>query len=62
MTQHIPPINVDRNPAVEAAAKMKDVTDRARAVRPADQGADLLKGISVRANHDPFGSRYDDIL
>lgn len=40
---HIPPINVDRNPAVEAAARMKDVTDRAKAARPVDQGADLLR-------------------
>lgn len=40
---HIPPINVDRNPAVDAAARMKDVTDRAKAARPVDQGADRLR-------------------
>lgn len=59
---HIPTPKIDRNPAVEAAARMRDVTDRAKAVHPVAQGADLLKGVSVRANHDPFGSRYDDIL
>lgn len=66
MTQHIPPINVDRNPAVEAAAKMKDVTDRARAARPVDQGADILKGNianePVKGYSGPIGLRIHDIL
>lgn len=43
MTQHIPPVKVDRNPTVEAAARLKDVTERVKAARPADQGADRLR-------------------
>lgn len=40
---HIPTPKIDRNPAVEAAARMRDVTDRAKAVHPVAQGADILQ-------------------
>lgn len=42
----IPDSPLDRSKEIEHRAKLKDVTDRARAARPVDTGADILRGPS----------------
>jgi hypothetical protein len=45
MTDRIPNTpKIDRSKAIEEAARLKDVTDRARAARPVSAGSDILKG------------------
>jgi len=39
----IPPTKIDRNRAVEEAAKLRDIADRAKAARPVDTGRDILR-------------------
>jgi hypothetical protein len=46
--QHIPTPKIDRNEAMERAARLKDVSDRAKVARPIEQGADILKGVTGR--------------
>lgn len=40
---HMPNPKIDRNGPLERAARLKDVSDRAKAARPMDSGADILK-------------------
>lgn len=39
----IPPTKIDRSRAVEEAARLRDIADRAKAVRPVDTGRDILR-------------------
>jgi hypothetical protein len=41
--QHIPTPKIDRNQAVENAARLKDVSDRAKAAHPIETGRDILR-------------------
>lgn len=41
--QHIPTPKIDRNEAMERAARLKDVSDRAKVARPIEQGADIIR-------------------
>lgn len=45
---HIPTPKIDRNKAVESAARLKDVSDRAKVARPIEQGTDILKSVTGR--------------
>lgn len=40
---HMPTPKINRDKALENAARLKDVSDRAKVARPIDQGVDLLK-------------------
>lgn len=40
---HMPNPKIDRNGPLERAARLKDVSDRAKAARPMDSGADRLR-------------------
>jgi hypothetical protein len=57
----IPNHRIDRSKAVEEAARLKDVTDRAKAARPIDTGRDILyrplDGMRERFGF-PADSRY----
>lgn len=39
----IPPHKIDRSKTVEEAARMKDISDRAKAARPVGIGSDILR-------------------
>lgn len=47
---HIPTPKINRNPALESAARLKDVSDRAKAARPIEQGADVLRTVLDKSN------------
>ncbi len=40
---HIPTPKIDRSKALEEAARLKNISDRAKVARPIEQGADLLR-------------------
>lgn len=46
---HIPPHKIDRSKTLEQAARLKDISDRAKAARPVQSGSDILRGPSHAA-------------
>lgn len=50
---HIPAPRLNREREIERIAKLKDISDRAKAVRPVDTGADRLD--SFFAGGHPVG-------
>lgn len=40
---HIPTHKIDRSKTLEHAARLKDISDRAKAARPVQSGSDILR-------------------
>lgn len=40
---HMPTPKINRDKALENAARLKDVSDRAKVARPIDQGVDIIR-------------------
>lgn len=47
---HMPTPKIDKNGPLERAARLKDVSDRAKAARPIEQGDDILRGVIDKSN------------
>lgn len=55
---HIPTPKIDRSKQLEEAARLKNISDRAKAAHPIDQGADRLRrpvdGMDERFGDSPY--------
>ena len=52
----IPPHKIDRSKSVEDAARLKDISDKAKAARPLDGGGDIVRE-PINIGHSRLGLR-----